>query len=346
MSNQGLSSVSRRALLGGAAIATTATAAGLLLAPQFRHRHPRLQPDGTYRKLRLGWAGAEHCPVFAAAQQKGFFAHYNLDIEVVSSSANGHETLDAMKNKAFDYAVASALIWIQYLNNAMPARLVLGVQPGNFRLLVRRSSGITRLDQLMGRTVAIPDRNAADKLFFAVMMRRKGLDAMNRITWQDMPFGQISEAAQAQKIEAVAAHDPYAWQLLHDHPDLFTELVGSNTGHYAERTSLVMGVSDAALAEDPAAATALVLALMDAAHWADTHRDEAATLIADDTPALSSDSARAMLHSEPLIRPVTGSAFRDQIAQYCDELQLIGLMPDLEDSAALAHNFTRNVLHA
>ena len=346
MSSQGHFSLSRRALLTGAVLASTATAAGLILAPHLHNRHPRAQPDGSYRKLRLGWSGAEHCPVFAAAQQKGFFAHYNLDIEVVSSSANGHETLDAMQNKAFDYAVASALIWIQYLNNALPARLVLGVQPGNFRLLVRRSSGITRLDQLMGRTVAIPDRNAADKLFFAVMMRRKGLDAMNRITWQDMPVDQIAEAAQAQKIEAVAAHDPVGWQLLHEHPDLFTELVGSNTGHYAERTSLVLGVSDEALAEDPAAATALVLALMDAAHWADTHRDEVATLIADDTPALSSDSARAMLHSEPLIRPVAGGAFRDQIAQYCDELQLIGLMPDLEDSAALARKFTRNVLHA
>lgn len=346
MSSQGHFSLSRRALLTGAVLASTATAAGLMLASHLHNRHPRAQPDGSYRKLRLGWSGAEHCPVFAAAQQKGFFAHYNLDIEVVSSSANGHETLDAMQNKAFDYAVASALIWIQYLNNALPARLVLGVQPGNFRLLVRRSSGITRLDQLMGRTVAIPDRNAADKLFFAVMMRRKGLDAMNRITWQDMPVGQIAEAAQAQKIEAVAAHDPVGWQLLHEHPDLFTELVGSNTGHYAERTSLVLGVSDEALAEDPAAATALVLALMDAAHWADTHRDEVATLIADDTPALSSDSARAMLHSEPLIRPVAGGAFRDQIAQYCDELQLIGLMPDLEDSAALARKFTRNVLHA
>lgn len=346
MSSQGHFSLSRRALLTGAVLASTATAAGLILAPHLHNRHPRAQPDGSYRKLRLGWSGAEHCPVFAAAQQKGFFAHYNLDIEVVSSSANGHETLDAMQSKAFDYAVASALIWIQYLNNALPARLVLGVQPGNFRLLVRRSSGITRLDQLMGRTVAIPDRNAADKLFFAVMMRRKGLDAMNRITWQDMPVGQIAEAAQAQKIEAVAAHDPVGWQLLHEHPDLFTELVGSNTGHYAERTSLVLGVSDEALAEDPAAATALVLALMDAAHWADTHRDEVATLIADDTPALSSDSARAMLHSEPLIRPVAGGAFRDQIAQYCDELQLIGLMPDLEDSAALARKFTRNVLHA
>jgi NitT/TauT family transport system substrate-binding protein len=40
-----------------------------------------------------------------------------------------------------------------------------------------------------------------------------------------------------------------------------------------------------------------------------------------------------------------GHGLREQIAQYCDELQLVGMMADGEDSTALAHAYTLNVLH-
>ena len=96
---------------------------------------------------------------------------------------------------------------------------------------------------------------------------------------------------------------------------------------------------------EPAAATALVLALRDAALWVNTRRDDAAALIADNAADLPVASARSMLRNEPTIRPLLGHGLREQIAQYCDELQLVGMLADGEDSAALARHYTLNVLH-
>ncbi|MBO1326608.1 ABC transporter substrate-binding protein [Acetobacter sp. TBRC 12305] len=345
MTTRGPSSVPRRALLSAALLAVGGTATTVLFEHSRHERHPAHKPpDGVYRKLVVGWAAAEHCPVYVAAAQKGFFDHYNLDIDIAPATNDGHDTLEALQHREFDYAVAPALTWLPYLHAGLAAHLVMGVQPGYFRLLVRRSSGITRLDQLMDRNVAMPDMNAADKLFFAIMMRRKGLDALTRINWVDLPFTEIADSARAQRIDAVVAHDPYAWLLLQTAPDLFVELASSNTGHYAERTSLVLGVADSALQADPDAATSLVLALNTAARWANTHRDDAATLIAGSMPELSPASARAMLHNAPAIHPVLGQSLRDQIAQYCDELQLVGLLPDAENTTLLAQSYTRNVL--
>ncbi|MCP1242405.1 ABC transporter substrate-binding protein [Acetobacter lambici] len=338
------SPLSRRALLWGAG--GCVAAGGVVLLTRQRHpRTPRKQPDGVYRKLKIGWPEAAMSPVLAAALEKNFFAQYNLDVDPLPNIHNGQEALAALTEQKTSYAVAPALTWLQHLHAGLPAHLVMGVQSGSRRLLVRRSSGITRLDQLMGRNVAVPDQNAADKLFFCIMMRRKGMDALTHINWVDLPIQQIEQALHDQKIDAVVTHDPDAWSLLQNHPDLVYELVGSDTGHYAARTSLILGVADTAQEKDPTAATALVLALRDAALWVNTHRDDAATLIADNAAGLPATSARNMLRNEPVIRPLMGRGLREQIAQYCDELQLVGMMADGEDSTALARSYTLNVLH-
>ncbi|GAN68236.1 ABC transporter substrate-binding protein [Acetobacter orleanensis] len=346
MSAQGPSSDTafrRRLVLTG--FAGLAVAGAVSAFEHHAHTHrPRKQPDGQYRKLRLIWANAETAPVLAVAYQKDFFTRYSLDVDTIPSPQNGNEALDALAAGKGEYAVAPALTWLPRLYGGLPASLVLGIQPGAFRLLVRRDANITRLDQLVGRRVAVPDKNAADKFFFAIMMRRKGINAMDGITWTDMPADNVVDAARARTIDALVAHDPLAWQLLNSHADLFSELVGSTTGHYADRTSLVLGAAHTALDADPDAATALTLALRDAAKWANQHRDEAATLVADDTSEVSADTMRAMLRHQPAINPVTGHLLRDQIAQYCDELQLIGLLPDTEAASTIAKRTTRNVL--
>lgn len=346
MSAQGPSSdpaFRRRLMLTG--LAGLAVAGAVSAFEYHTHRnHPRKQPDGQYRKLTLVWAHADTAPVLAVAYQKGFFARYSLDVESIATPQNGNDALDSLAAGKADYAVAPALTWLPRLYAGLPASLVLGIQPGAFRLLVRREANITRLDQLVGRIVGVPDKNAADKFFFAIMMRRKGINAMDGIHWTDIPAEHVEDAARARTIDALVAHDPLAWQLLTSHPDLFSELVGSTTGHYADRTSLILGASHTALDTDPDAATALTLVLRDAAKWANQHRDEAATLVADDTSDFSADTMRAMLRHQPAITPVTGHTLRDQIAQYYDELQLIGLLPDTEAASAIAKRTTRNVL--
>lgn len=347
MSAQGPSSdpaFRRRLMLTG--LAGLAVAGGVSAFEHHAHQHAhRKQPDGQYRKLRLIWPHADTAPVLAVAYQKDFFARYSLDVESISTSQNGNDVLDALAAGKAEYAVAPALTWLPRLYAGLPVSLVLGIQPGTFRLLVRRGAYITRLDQLVGRAVGVPDKNAADKFFFAIMMRRKGINALEGIHWTDIPAENVVEAAQAQTIDALVTHDPLAWQLLNSHADLFSELVGSTTGHYADRTNLILGATHTALEADPDAATALTLSLRDAAKWANQHRDEAATLVADDSSEFSADTMRAMLRHQPPITPVTGHTLRNQIAQYCDELQLIGLLPDTEAASDIAKRTTLNVLN-
>lgn len=337
------SAFSRRSLLLGS-LGGVGVAAGIGLYTARHHRAHHKQPDGQYRKITLTWPNANMAAVLAVAAQKDFFAKYSLEVENPTAPINGANAIAALANGTAQFAVAPALSWLPHLHSGLEASLILGIQPGTFRLLVRRGAGITRLEQLIGRVVAVPDHNMADKLFLAIMMRRKGLNAMDGIAWRPTPITELMTAAANGSIDAIASHDPVAWQLLNTSSGLFAELVSSNTGHYADRTSLVLGVANATLTTDPDAATAMALALRDAAKWTNTHRDDAATLVATATPELSADLIRDMLANEPPIRPVVGHTLRDQMAQYCDELQLIGLLPNTESAAELAHKYTQNVL--
>lgn len=335
--------LSRRAALISS-IGALAVAGGMGVYQVSHHKPHRKQPDGQYRKLSLTWPNATMAPILAVAYQKGFFAKYSLEVETPPTLLNGSDAIAAMGTGASSFAVAPALSWLPHLHNGLQASLILGIQPGAFRLLVRRGAGITRLEQLIDRTVAMPDHSMADKLFLAIMMRRKGLNAMDGVAWKPAPAAELMQDATLGNIDAIATHDPMAWQLLCTSNGLFAELVSSNTGHYADRTNLVLGVANSTLATDPDAATALTLALRDAAKWVNTHHDETATLAANTDNGLTPALIRDMLNNEPPIRPVLGHTLRDQMAQYCDELQLIGLLPNTESAAKLAHSYTQNVL--
>lgn len=337
---------SRRAILLSS-LTGLAVAGGMGLYEVRRHnRHPRKQPDGHFRHLTLTWPNANASPVLAVAAQKDFFAKYSLEVETLPTPSSGTDAIMALANGNAAFAVAPALSWLPHLHAGVDASLIMGIQPGAFRLLVRRGAGITRLDQLINRTVAVPEHTLADKLFLAIMMRRKGLNAMDGIHWAPLSTEDMIKGAQQGTLDAIALHDPTAWQILSASTGLYAELVSSNTGHYADRTNLVLGVANPVLTADPDAATALTLALLDAAKWTNTHRDEAATLFAssDNAGDLSPALAREMLNNEPPIRPVVGHTLREQMAQYCDELQLIGLIPNTESAAALSHKYTHNVL--
>ncbi|MBS1002995.1 ABC transporter substrate-binding protein [Acetobacter thailandicus] len=326
-------------------LAGAAAAGSAELYHLHRHHHPRRRADGLYHQIRLAWPDADNSPVLNVAAQKNFLTHYNLDLLPFNNPPeDGDEAITALAKGEASFAVAPATTWLTHLNQGLAASLILGVQPGTFRLLVRRATGIQRLNQLLNRTVLVGEHNNAGKLFFATMMRRKGMNSMEKINWKIVPDATLTAPDTLAEADAVVTDDPQGWQLLSTQPGVFSELAGSTTGAYSERTNLVLGISHTAPDTEADAATALTLALKDAAKWSRTHLQETATLMAQTSDGLNAQTIFRMLQKEPVIQAITGQKLREQVAQYCDELQLLGLLPQTADSSALAHRFTHNPL--
>ena len=68
-------------------------------------------------------------------------------------------------------------------------------------------------------------------------------------------------------------------------------------------------------------------------------------MLADELPDMDQPSIERMLHAEGhSVHPI-GVALREQIAQYIDELKLIGLASDDLDSAKLARRYCPLLVH-
>ncbi|NPD68770.1 ABC transporter substrate-binding protein [Lichenicola cladoniae] len=341
--------VSRRAIIGGGI--GTAVVAGLVVRNQFRHPHrdKTSRPDGRYRRMTLACPHPAHDPVLIVAQRQGIFARYNLDIRILDGLASGQEALDQLHLGGADAVIAPVLSWLPRLMDGLDARLVGGLQSGSARLLIARKSPIKRIEDLYRKSIGIPDASSgphasADRLFFSVMMRRKGMDPNRDVNWVQVPPADFGDALAGRRVQAVVGHDPVIWQVresLH-----LTELASSTTGSYGTRIVRALGLRADVLKADPAAAVALVLAIQEAARTVALHLDVAANVLADQLPDMDLAAVERMLHAEGHGVHLIGRELREQVAQYVDELKLIGLIPDEQDSAKLARRFCDTVVHA
>ena len=344
---RGLHRERRQLLAGGVAGAAALLVGGLALRNQIRHPHKdkRARPDGRARRLVLAAPGFAHDPVLLAAEDQGVFARYNLDIRFSGAIASGRAALDAVQRGQADGAVAAALSWLPRMQDAgLDARLVCGLQAGSARLLVARRSPMHRIEDLHGHVIGIENPDSPDRLFFSIMMRRKGMDPKRDVEWRTLPSDGLGLALAEGAVQAIVGHDPQIWKMrqsLH-----LNELASSMSGSYGDRVSRVLGLRSQLLHDDPKAAVAVTLAIQEAAGWAATHLDLVGGLLAAKDPDLTLEQARRMLRSEGHSVHPTGLNLRNQIAQYVDEMKLLGITPETVDSTAFANRVTANVLKA
>ncbi|MFT8804846.1 MAG: ABC transporter substrate-binding protein [Acetobacter aceti] len=334
---------SRRNMLAAAgAVAGTCALGGV--GWWFKHPQRALQePDQQPRSLSVSWPAPENDPVFIVAQKLGFFSHYNLEI-TAHPCITGHQAIDALSQGEVVGAAAAALSWLPRLHGGVPAKLVAGLSAGTFRLLVRKNIGITKIENVVGKKIAVLNEDSADQRFFSVLMRRKGINP-SEVLWRSVSEDRIDQALESREVDGVVLQDPDGWQLLSENQYFLTELAGSTTGNYAQRVSKVFGLSSRFLADDPKGGLAIVLALRDTCRWIEKHRDETAELLSLHIPDMNDDDVKHMLAHEPAPVHLLGHWLREQMAQYADELKLIDLLPNEMDSGAFSHSICQNVLH-
>ncbi len=339
-------------LAGGLGLAV---AGGLVLRNQVRHPHKDKHPapDGRARRLVLAVPNQRRDPVLLAARDQGVFERYKLEIAFADAVGSGQEALDQVLSGHADGAVAAALSWLPRLQaelqaaTAAPqagldARLVCGLQAGSARLLIPRKSPVRRIEDLHRRAIGIANPDSPDRLFFSIMMRRKGMDPNRDVEWRAVPAAALGLALTEGHVQAIVGHDPAIWQLreaLH-----LNELASSMSGSYGVRVSRVLGLRNRLLHDDPQAAVAIAMAIQEAAIWVAKHPDQVSVLLAAQDPELTVEQVGRMLKAEGHNVHPSGANLRNQVAQYIDELKLLGLTPESVDSAVFAKRVTAEVL--
>jgi NitT/TauT family transport system substrate-binding protein len=277
------------------------------------------------RTLKLTWNASAICTVgVPVAQQKGYFAKRNLDVDLINFGGSTDQLLEAIATGKADAGVGMALRWLKPLEQGFDVRITTAIHGGCMRLLASKESGITSLEQLKGKTVGVADLGAPDKNFFSIRLAKLGIDPLTDVEWTVYPADLLAVALKKGEVQAFTGGDPLAW-VLRDRDNL-TEVATNLDGEYAHRACCVLGVRGSLIRDDKPAAAAVTEAILEAQQFVFENPDEAAAIFSPYAPSAKPEQLAAMLRSHTHGHHPIGADLRQEIALYTQDLKAISVI--------------------
>lgn len=331
--------LSRRSVLLGAAAAGIAVPLGGGAFAQSAAPAAELKP------IRFAWNANSAClsPV-ALAKSSGLFKKHGLDVELINFAGSTDQLLETLATGKADAAVGMALRWIKPLEQGLDVKLVGGTHGGCLRMLGVQGTGVTdNITSLKGKTVGTPDLGGPDKNFFSMLAQKRGLDPVKDINWRQYPADLLPLAAEKGEIQAFSHSDPLTWLFLKRYPNLF-EVANNLTGEYANRLCCLVGVRGSLLRQDKPTAGRIYRALLEAQTLTSNEPRLAAEAFQPYSPKSSVEDLIAMLKTHTHGHSPVGTAFRQEVVLYAEELRQINVLKPTTDPQKYADRVYVDVL--
>jgi len=299
--------------------------------------------SGPLKKVSFAWNATAAClPTITAAKDKGFFAKHGLDVDLINYSGSTDQLLETLAIGKADAAVGMALRWLKPLEQGFDVKIVASLHGGCMRLLVPAASGITDLRSLKGKSIAVSDMNSPAKNFFAILLKKAGVDPDQDVDYKIYPAPLLRAAVEKGEAHACADGDPNTYVWLKD--GKFTELASNLTGEYAHRTCCIIGVSGRLIREDRKTAAGIARALVEASEYTVHHPAESAATLAPFITNVSVEELAALARYHTHHEHPIGADLKRQLALYAEDLKLVRVMKPSTDPAKYADRIFADVL--
>jgi NitT/TauT family transport system substrate-binding protein len=299
---------------------------------------------GATRKLKIAWAqgAACHSPL-AYAKEKGIFTKHGLDVELIDFQGSSEQLLEAIATGKADAGLGLLLQWLKPLEQGFDVKLVAGTHAGCMRLLASPTSGIKRVEDLRGKTVAVSDLASPARDAFIVTLAKAGVDPEKDVQWKVFPGDLLGLAVQKGEAQALAHLDPDTYRFIKQNK--LVEIANTQTGVYADRTCCVVGASGKLLKDDIGAARSLVRAVLEVHELtAKNPKDVAQNYFNQFKPGVSVPELVEMLSALPYTHHPIGEPLRLELVKSIDDLKLVKVFKPTLNSALLATKISANIL--
>jgi NitT/TauT family transport system substrate-binding protein len=246
---------------------------GVLRAKPWRQRDPAEANDAR-ESLKVGYLPVTchlTCPVTSYASETSRMTRF--DSQRFTDFPTVVETL---KSGRLDATFMIAPLAMKLKEQGVGVKIAyLGHRDGS-TVMVRADLPATSLRDLRGRVFAIPSKYSNQNLVIRKLMDDQGV-GQNEIRFVEMPPSDMPGALASKAIDAYFVGEPNAAR---------AELDGTGRVLYHAKDiwprfiSCVLVVTDRLIAERPAVVRDLVRGIAESGEWAETHRGEAAALVA------------------------------------------------------------------
>jgi NitT/TauT family transport system substrate-binding protein len=297
------------------------------------------------KKLTVAWNQTALCVSFVpVAVHGGFFERHGLDIDLVNFGGSTDQLLEGVATGKSDVAEGMILRWLKPLESGFDVKLVAGLHGGCSYLVASRDAGITDFATIKGKTIGVADFASPDKNLYSIVLKRKGIDPERDVEWKQYPTDMMPVAVQKGEIQAYVAGDPLVYLQVQRSEGKLFRLASNATGDFADRTCCVLGLRGSLLRQDPEAARAVTLALLEACHEVHTNSGRAVEYFSHYAPpSVPLTSLSEMLRSYPFAEQPVGDGFRRQIALYAQELKDAGVLKPGTDPERYARKITADI---
>jgi NitT/TauT family transport system substrate-binding protein len=299
--------------------------------------------EGSPRAITLAWNASSICTVAApVAKERGFFARYNLDVDFVNFGGSTEQLLEAIATGKADAGIGMALRWLKPLEQGFDVRIAAGVHGGCIRLLGSKSDGITSLESLRGKSIAISDQASPAKNFCSIVLAKKGIDPVKEVEWRQYPLDLLALAVEKGEVQALADNDPRTYLWLKG--GKLNEVVTNLFGEFADRICCVLAIRGTLVRNERAVASALTRAVLEAGDMVAHDPATAAAVYSAYGGKGPLQDLAAMLGSHTHHNHPVGAALKRQISLYADELKQVNVMKRGVDTAKFAERVYVDIL--
>lgn len=220
-------------------------------------------------RLQLKWRHQFQFAGYYAALEKGYYREAGFDVAILPA----HPGLDPVRQVATgqaDFGVASSELVLDYANGEPVVVLGVIFQHSPLVLFARRAAGITTVQDLVGKRVALADSES--ELLAYLQNEHIPLNRLQRVQHDFSPVSLLEG-----KVDALAGYDTDETWFLRNHLDNFIRFTprASGVDFYGD----TLFTSATRVATDPERTRAFLAASLRGWDYALSHQAEMASLI-------------------------------------------------------------------
>ena len=274
-------------------------------------------------------------PTFVALN-KGWFDEalskvgYKLEPHVINI---GPAVAEAMASDKIDIGQLGVAVIVTAAGRGLPAKIVVNSGTSGEGVVVRADSGITKLTDLRGKTIAIPAKGNMQDFIVRLGLQNAGLDPSKDVKFVEIAGPDQKQALNSKLVDAITLWEP----LVTDAVMSGDRLLASGQEIYPGHENDTLSASDQAIKNEAPAVRAIVQTFVRAQLWTLDHPEEAKEI-----------TAKAMGFSRATIDAAWKNVYRrrdarpddSSIQRFADFLHQWGYIPsDLRATAIVDDEF-------
>lgn len=226
-------------------------------------------------KIRVGYIGLTcEAPLFAA-KEKGYFEEEGLDVQMVRCEWATYK--DALALGRYDVTHHLIMYFLKPIEQGMDVKFTGGVHRGCLRVQTRVDSDIHTVEDLRGKTIAVPGMGTPPFILATRAMAAKGVDPSREVHWRVYPASEMGLVLERGLVDAVATSEPIGSMLL-ETGKVRNVVDQATDAPYRDEYCCAVLVNGRFLEKHPEASAAATRAILKAAKWVEANPRAAALL--------------------------------------------------------------------